>query len=123
MDMMEARVKINDKIRATDLLNTFEYYADQIKVLSLDCFDTLLWRKTAAPTDVFYDLQNKPMFKSLGFTAFMRMRSEANARTVKFFQKMTNEVQLKEIYRNFSPTLTEEELNTLQEEELAAEVE
>ena len=40
-----------------DLLDTLPAaIAEQIKVLSLDCFDTLLWRSGHAPRDVFADL-------------------------------------------------------------------
>lgn len=115
-------LKTEEKVFATNLLAVFENYADNIKVLSLDCFDTLLWRKTAAPTDVFYDLQNRPTFKALGYTALMRFQSEMQARNLKKIQLKEHEVQLRDIYRACFSKLSEAQLNALEEEELAEEI-
>lgn len=121
METLATPAKLNEKIRASDLINVLNHHP-HIKVLSLDCFDTLLWRNAAEPIDVFYDLQQHPTFKALGFTAFMRIRSEANARTMKFLHHISNEVQLKDIYRNYFPNLDDEELAALEQEEIAAEI-
>lgn len=123
METLAAPTKLNEQIRATDLINVLKHHLPQIKVLSLDCFDTLLWRNTAEPKDVFYDLQQKPTFQSLGLTSFMRIRSEANARIRQFLQHISNEVTLKDIYQDYHPALTQEQLNALETEELSAETE
>lgn len=109
------------KIFATDLLATFAAYSNKIKILSLDCFDTLLWRKSITPTDVFFDLQHQPTFKELGFTAIMRVNAEATARKLKIIQQQKSEVTLDEIYLEYFPELTREQLNALANEELNVE--
>lgn len=115
--------KLKETISATELDWIFEQFHPQIKILSLDCFDTILWRKTATPMDVFYDLQQYPTFKALQFTALMRIRSESKARILKVLKDTSSEIELQDIYRACMPNLTEEQINQLEEEELAAEME
>jgi FMN phosphatase YigB (HAD superfamily) len=112
-----------EKIYPAELPKVFSYYANKIKVLSLDCFDTLLWRRTATPVDVFYDLQQKPTFKKIGLTALLRARLELQARNLNVIRKKNSEVNLTEIYQAGFPQLTDDEINTLTEEELGAEKE
>ncbi len=38
------------------LARAIDACADEITILSLDCFDTLLWRSTHAPADLFSEL-------------------------------------------------------------------
>ena len=78
--------EIKTRVHATDLLSVLDQYGEKIKVLSLDCFDTILWRKTVAPIDVFYDLQQRPTFQALGFSASLRITAETNARRLKVIQ-------------------------------------
>ena len=68
------------------------------KVLSLDCFDTLLWRKVASPFDVFYQLQLNADFKARGLNASQRMRLESALRRSRAIEGLSSEVNLKEIY-------------------------
>ena len=91
-------------------------------MLSLDCFDTILWRKTAAPTDVFYDLQRQPMFRSLGFTASLRIHAEIKARQMMMMRKQQSEVKLRDIYLESYPGLDDKQLEALAEEELSTEM-
>lgn len=112
-----------DKVYAPDLISTLERYLSKISVLSLDCFDTILWRKTAEPFDIFFDLQNKPCFQSLGFSGLLRMNSESIARQMKLLKERTSEVKLVDIYREFNASLNQEQLNALTEEELSIEIE
>lgn len=114
---------LKEKIRASELIGVLPHYGHKIKILSLDCFDTLLWRKAASPTDVFYELQHRPAFNELGITGLMRIRTEMHARMLKALQHGSNEVNLREIYQAFFPDLTEEQLTALEEDELAAEIE
>lgn len=105
-----------------ELLSAFEDYAKHIKLLSLDCFDTLLWRKAATPLDVFYDLQQRPAFKKLGITAIMRAEAERHARDEKIVRCYSNEVTLAEIYQHDFPNLDEQTIAQLEEEELLTEI-
>ena len=91
--------------------------------LSLDCFDTLLWRRTAQPVDVFADLQHRPAFARLGLTSSLRVRAEEQARRLKGVRHDVREVNLSEIYRAAFPGLNDDEVAELAEEELAAEIE
>lgn len=43
-------------IRAHDIATLLDQAPASVRVLSLDCFDTLLWRNVHAPIDVFADL-------------------------------------------------------------------
>ena len=109
-------------VPAAELINIFNQYADKMTTLSLDCFGTLLWRKTATPKDVFYDLQHYPTFQSHGITALARIHAEELARKIKMLEFGTDEVTLRDIYCTF-PSLTAEQIDTLIEDELSAEIE
>lgn len=114
---------IKEKVFSTTLLSVFLEHLPNIKILSLDCFDTILWRKTAAPLDVFYALQQRPAFKALGFTAIMRMHAEKNARNLQAMRTRKTEVTLEDIYLAAFPKLSPDEIGALIEDELAAEIE
>ncbi|WP_010546150.1 HAD family hydrolase [Sphingomonas elodea] len=66
-----------------------------IKLLSLDCFDTLLWRDSHAPRDIFDALGNA--------TVLQRQWSEMRARTAALVKHKRNEVTIAEIYREMFP--------------------
>jgi predicted HAD superfamily hydrolase len=85
----------------------------QAKVLSLDCFDTLLWRDTHAPTDVFTMLP--------GITPMQRRHGEAVARKVSGFAHGRNEVSIGEIYSQLMPRATQAQRDTAIANELDAE--
>ena len=109
------------RVRAGDLLGAFDTVAPGLRVLSLDCFDTLLWRQTATPADVFYDLQEAPAFKALGYNAKLRVSSELSARQVKVLRAGRSEVSLADIYREAFPELSDDAVAALAEAELEAE--
>lgn len=92
-----------------------------VKVLSLDCFDTLLWRRCASPADVFHDLEHAPSFRRLGLNAALRQRAEATARALERVRTGRAEVRLVEIYRAAFPELSAAELDELSSAELEAE--
>lgn len=94
-----------------------------VKVLSLDCFDTLLWRKVAAPTDVFYALCNHEKFRALGITARLRASAESRARKKKWLRNKSTEVSLEEIYQAAAPGLDAGEIRELADLEIACEIE
>jgi FMN phosphatase YigB (HAD superfamily) len=108
--------------RAAELGALLDEHAPRIKVLSLDCFDTLLWRRTATPVDVFYDLQHAPAFADRGLNARLRMRAEGQARAHKKLRHGRSEVGQHDIYRAAYPELDEAGLEALSEAELAAEI-
>lgn len=93
-----------------------------IQVLSLDCFDTLIWRKTATPIDVFYEVQNTPSFKKLGFTARLRAQAESKARQFNLFKHVSSEIKLRDIYLSAFPYLTSEQLDELEHDEMNCEL-
>lgn len=100
-----------------DILSHFP----RVKILSLDCFDTLLWRNCAAPTDVFYDLQHAPPFHSRGFNATLRIKAESTARSLMRTRAGLHEVRLPNIYRAAFPDLSDAEVAELADAEGAAE--
>jgi FMN phosphatase YigB (HAD superfamily) len=113
---------LKSEVYASDIPFVLENYVNRIKVLSLDCFDTLLWRRVAAPKDVFYDMQHRAVFKTLGVTAYQRIAAAARAYRATFISKGIRQVSLCDIYQQFT-ALTEDQRNQLIEEELLAEME
>ena len=109
-------------VYARELLHAFESFESKIKVLSLDCFDTLLWRKTTTPFDVFFDMQHRPAFSSLGLTATLRVMSEDKARAANYIKQGSMEVKLRDIYQSAYPEITKQQINALATDELAAEM-
>ncbi|MCC6440575.1 HAD family hydrolase [Thermomonas sp.] len=94
----------------------------RIKLLSLDCFDTILWRKVAHPADVFYTLQASPAWQAIGLDAQMRALSETMARKLATVRRGSSEVSLEEICKATADGLTPEAIAALQEAELQAEI-
>ncbi|HMI89481.1 MAG TPA: HAD family hydrolase [Polyangiaceae bacterium] len=109
------------EVRASEFLHVLDEYPS-VRTLSLDCFDTLLFRQTSAPTDVFFDLQHTEPFHRLGFNAKLRMSAEGIARQLQAVRTGSIEVRLADIYRAGFPDLDEQELRELAEAELAAEI-
>jgi len=84
-----------------------------IKVLSLDCFDTLLWRDCHAPVDVFVTLP--------GLNPRQRGWAERAARIEAMCRHERGEVMLPEIYRQLFPNADEATLAERAAAEVAAE--
>jgi FMN phosphatase YigB (HAD superfamily) len=95
--------------------------AANCKVLSIDCFDTLLWRRVAAPPDAFTLLAGKPRFRQLGLTPAARGTAETRSRAAQYIYTNSREVTLAEIYRQAVPKATAEDIEALMAEELAVE--
>jgi FMN phosphatase YigB (HAD superfamily) len=108
------------QVRASDIPSILEEYGEGIKLLSLDCFDTLLWRKTATPKDVFYVMQQGELCQSLGVTAYQRIKAAARAYRMKFITHGHREITLNDIYAGFF-SLTPDQRQQLIEEECATE--
>lgn len=84
-----------------------------IRVLSLDCFDTLLWRDSHAPTDIFAGLSKL----SIG----QRIVGETNARKAAATLSRGTEVGLSQIYAQAMPNASQAEHKCAIEDELVAE--
>lgn len=113
--------KIHNHIYPYQLYSAFEHYRTKIKVLSLDCFDTLIWRTTATPIDVFFAAAESLAFQSVGLTSALRVQAEHKARQLRALKGQSLEVTLADIYREHLPTVNDEQLVELTTAELAAE--
>jgi hypothetical protein len=89
---------------SVDALGSFlEENLSGTRVLSLDCFDTLLWRKVATPVDVFYELQQNELFRASGMSAVRRAVSESRLRRIRSVRGESTELTLSNIYRYALP--------------------
>ncbi len=97
----------------------FAHILDQapagIKILSLDCFDTLLWRNCNLPVDVFAELDLP------GSAMEARIWAETKARRVVPFQRGEDEVTIEDIYSNMMPTASKAQVQAKVDAELEAE--
>ncbi|MER8957239.1 hypothetical protein NKH98_32250 [Mesorhizobium sp. M0833] len=109
------------QIKVHDIPTILDGFGDSIKVLSLDCFDTLLWRKTATPEDVFAVLADNPIARSLGVTSDQRISAAARAYRAKLLEKGSGEIDIPDIYRHFA-SLSGEERELLAEAEIQTEM-
>lgn len=112
--------KPRTEIRSAEMPKILDEYPG-VRVLSLDCFDTLLFRDTAVPVDVFYDLQSSPAFARLGYNAKLRAVCESNARSRKRLRTGSNEVTLAEVHKLAFPRLSDDEIAALVDAEVEAE--
>lgn len=108
-------------VKSVDLPSILSHYQHDIQVLSLDCFDTLLWRQTATPKDVFYLLEQHPLFQSVGVTAHQRMSAAARCYREKYITHGYHQIRLSDIYARFT-SLTPEQQQALIEEEIKMEI-
>ena len=97
-----------------------------IKLLSCDIFDTLVFRTTAKPTDIFEQvgevaLKEGVLRNTISPKEFreLRVRAELKARLNKLEKYNTREVSLLDIYLEFSPNICE--INRMIELELEIE--
>ncbi|HCR1907831.1 TPA: hypothetical protein ONC18_000453 [Enterobacter kobei] len=87
-----------------------------VKVLSLDCFDTLYWRYVSRPFDIFTRIQH-------GLCPSARSKAESRARGKKYFTTGKDEVTIAEIYAELSSQFDSEEQKKIIEYELTQEIE
>jgi len=85
----------NIAILPQEMPKALERASDGTKVLSLDCFDTLLWRDCHAPSDLFTALPQL----SVG----QRMAGEQYARKAEATLRMRTEVAIEAIYEQALP--------------------
>ncbi|MBV8220091.1 MAG: hypothetical protein JO325_16620 [Solirubrobacterales bacterium] len=115
-----------DDRRVTELETALR--ASGVAVLSLDCFDTLLWRRVPKPTDAFTLLGEELLMRGalaggISAASFARIRvaAEARARQEKHRQSQLHEVTLGEIYEQFDDSLTLLTVEELRAAEVALE--
>src|SRR3546814_10900806 len=94
-------------VRAAELATLLDQAPDGLRYLSLDCFDTLVWRNVQAPRDVFADL---PI---AGGGVGPRMWAEQRARKSAKFSERRNEVSIEEIYHRMRSEEHTSELQSL----------
>lgn len=86
-----------------------------VKILSLDCFDTLLWRNVQAPSDIFVELGLE------GGSIEPRAFAERNARKAQMLHTGRNEVSIEAIHARMLPSDDMAALATAVQRELDAE--
>lgn len=116
------KANMQDKLHANELDSAWLASFDGIKVLSLDCFDTLLWRKVVNPSDVFFALAHSAAFKKAGLTATLRAKGETAARRMNWIGTRCSEVNLEQIYRQAAPLESDAVIAELAAAELDCEI-
>jgi FMN phosphatase YigB (HAD superfamily) len=99
------------RITAAGLAGLLDVAPEEVRILSLDCFDTLLWRNCQAPIDIFADCGG----------IWQRARAERRARQRREFTGGRTEVSIEEIHRALRPRGDESRIAAAVEAELAAE--
>jgi FMN phosphatase YigB (HAD superfamily) len=102
-------------VRAHALAHVLDQMPEGVRILSLDCFDTLLWRNMNAPADLFADLPLP------GGGVEARGWGEMKARRVIPYLHDRDEVTLDEIYAELMPQASEAERAAAIQVELDAE--
>lgn len=92
--LAQPRADVPDHCLPHELPGVLDRYAG-LKVLSLDCFDTLLWRDCHAPTDLFATLPD--------CNPFQRVHGERRARQIASASRGVHDVGIDEIYRAIMP--------------------
>jgi predicted HAD superfamily hydrolase len=110
-------------ILASDLNKYHTNILSNKKCLSLDCFDTLFWRKVVAPIDIFFELANHELFKDKKISAYHRIDFEKKARHLKYIKSGVTEVTIEEIYKAGITSLSESNIKDLVNAEIKTEIE
>jgi len=106
---------ITISLRAHEFPTLLDRAPPEVRILSLDCFDTLLWRNAQAPVDVFADL---PI---AGGAIGPRARAETLARDTRVFRASKSEVSIEDIYRRLTRSSDEKIIADHVSRELDAE--
>lgn len=101
--LIKKKASLKTTLPANQLNELIPVIPKDVKVISFDCFDTLIWRKAIEPKDVFYDLCQHPIMQELGFTVALRTMSENVAYQLKRIKTNTTQVSLNEIYAQAFP--------------------
>lgn len=102
-------------IRAFEVETLLDRAPAGIEVLSLDCFDTLIWRNTHAPTDVFAELAHP------GGGVEPRMWAETNARKSAWSKRGLKEIGIEDVYRKMLTNADDASVEAAVAAELALE--
>ncbi|MBB6505392.1 FMN phosphatase YigB (HAD superfamily) [Sphingomonas endophytica] len=105
---------LHSSVRPAELPGLLADLPPEVRYLSLDCFDTLLWRNVHKPTDIFAELP-------LPGGSELRQRAEAAARADVFQLRSQRDVSLDEIHERLLPASRAAERQVLIEAELEAE--
>jgi FMN phosphatase YigB (HAD superfamily) len=105
---------IHTSVRPAALARLLSDVPDTVRYLSLDCFDTLLWRNVPTPTDVFADLP-------LPGATEARILAEQAARRRAGMLHDRHDVTLDEIHAALLPKTREQDRAALLDAELEAE--
>lgn len=103
----------NIAILPHEMPEALERVGEGVKVLSLDCFDTLLWRDCHAPTDMFSALPQLSLAQ--------RVRGERNARKAAGTLRKRTEVSIEAIYEQALPNADDGARAAAVEAEMAVE--
>lgn len=104
-----------ESLQAQEIESLLDNVADGTKILSLDCFDTLVWRNVNMPTDIFYDLDIPDCSME------MRVLAEKRARKALAFETQKHEVTIADIYTNLFRGADAQQISSFVAKELAAE--
>ncbi|MES2336692.1 MAG: HAD family hydrolase [Pseudomonadota bacterium] len=102
-------------IRAHELATLLDRAPPGITTLSLDCFDTLLWRNVHAPRDVFTEVPMR------GGAMQPRAWAEGVAQRMAHLRTGSHEIRLSDVYRRLLTNGTPEAIDAAVEHELALE--
>lgn len=91
--------------------DALDFAGPDVRILSLDCFDTLLWRLGNAPRDVFAEIGGTGMIER-------RMRAESTAREA---MGTGSEVTIAQVYANLMPNADDTARDAAIEREWQAE--
>jgi FMN phosphatase YigB (HAD superfamily) len=103
-------------VHAGELADLLDRAPAGLTTLSLDCFDTLLWRNVHAPRDVFAEIDLP------GGGIEPRVWAEGAAHRLSRARRKTQEVSLAEIYQRLLTRGTPEEIAAAVEHEIALEI-
>jgi FMN phosphatase YigB (HAD superfamily) len=102
-------------VRAFEIEGLLDKAPEGIEILSLDCFDTLIWRNTHAPSDVFAELE------MAGGAVEPRSIAEGSARGKAKARSGAKEIGLTDIYREMIAGASDSEIDAAVAHELAIE--
>lgn len=102
-------------VTAQQIASLLDQAPADVRVLSLDCFDTLLWRNAQAPSDVFVDLGME------GGSIEPRVFAERKLRKTQAFRTGRNEVSIETIHAGLLPGADEAGIAAAVQRELDAE--
>ncbi|QTD55899.1 hydrolase [Parasphingorhabdus cellanae] len=106
---------MKENVTAGEIDTLLDDADDNIEILSLDCFDTLIWRNVNRPIDIFHDLDITDC------TMELRVLAEKRARKALVLDKAKNEVTIHEIYEKMFREADQARVANCVEKELLAE--